>query len=81
MPIMCKDVGFRYTKDHAYLLTNLQITKQQNHGQMFLTLSAHFRDRKHRQSLFKRLGVKGPAPSLVMGNVAEIQDKVLSLIV
>ena len=36
MPIMCKDVGFRYTKDYAYLLTNLQITKQQNHGQMFL---------------------------------------------
>ena len=44
------------------------------------TLSAHFRDRKHRQSLFKRLGVKGPAPSLVMGNFAEIQDKVLFLV-
>ena len=34
------------------------------------------RDRRYKQEIFTRLGVKGPTPSLIMGNLSEIEQKV-----
>ena len=37
------------------------------------------RNRRHKQEIFTRLGIKGPAPSFIFGNMAEIDQKVRTL--